>query len=219
VKQIKVLDLFCGCGGAAVGMKRAAEKAGIEIIIIGVDIALQRCYPFFFAQDDISEWREIERKDIILTYDFIWASPPCLQYTPASSQARQKGVVYPELISFTRELIAGIPSCIENVPQAPIRPDCVLTGHHFGLKTIRRRVFELQGFFVLSPPKYASKGLVTHGDYITCAGYGTTGKGKIKDFQSALGIDWTKDRKALVNAVPPAYSEYIFSEFLRQLWK
>lgn len=213
-KKMLVLDLYCGCGGAAMGIKRACEKKHIDVKIFGVDIVEQPDYPFFFYKQDISKTKRMS-----LQYDFVWASPPCQAYSQAAAYNRSHGKIYPELIDFTRELIQGIPYCIENVPQAPIRHDVILTGTHFGLPTVRKRAFELNGFFALSTPRYPVKGTVKYGENITCAGYGTTGKGKISDFQKALGIDWTKDRKALVNAVPPVYSEYIFTAFLENYLK
>jgi len=59
----RALDLFCGAGGASMGI----HLAGYEVT--GVDQVAQPEYPFEFIQADAMEIALNE-------YDFIWASPP-----------------------------------------------------------------------------------------------------------------------------------------------
>lgn len=205
--MMRILDLFCGAGGAAVGMKRAGATD-----IMGIDIVPQPEYPFCFVQQDIAELTV----DEIANYDpdFIWTSPPCQAFSWAAARWKADGRDYPELVSYTRSLLiaAGRPFVIENVPTAPIRRDLVLTGMMFGLGVIRRRAFELHGFWCLSPDG-SKRGSVRGGQYVTVVGHGCDGKADLKSWQQAMDIDWISDRKALTEAVPPAYSQYILAQF------
>ena len=80
-KRPRLLDLFCGAGGAAVGYHRA----GFEVV--GVDIKPQPHYPFEFHKGDALEFLWKHSHD----YDAIHASPPCQAYsnlTPKNHKSR-----------------------------------------------------------------------------------------------------------------------------------
>ena len=204
----RALDLFCGAGGASMGLHRA----GFEVV--GVDIAPQPHYPWpdrFIQGDAMSP--AVSPAD----FDFIWASPPCQEYSSAASYMRQRGKKYPDLVGETRALLAssGALTAIENVPQAPIRPDLVLDGTMFrNLKVIRRRHFELNfaAPFALGFPWV---GLIRRG-WSCVAGGGRPSGCPVESnawhtadaLRAAMGIDWMP-RKILSQAVPPAYAEFI----------
>ena len=44
--KVRVLDLFCGCGGSSLGFRLAAQKLGLHLEIIGVDIDRDACITF-----------------------------------------------------------------------------------------------------------------------------------------------------------------------------
>ena len=66
---MKLLDLFCGAGGAAMGYHRAGFDE-----IIGIDIEPQPNYPFEFIQADVLSYAGFS------SFDLIHASPP-VSYT------------------------------------------------------------------------------------------------------------------------------------------
>lgn len=82
----KALDLFCGAGGASMGLR----QAGFDLT--GVDLRPQPRYPFSFVQGDAlgADLRD---------FDFVWASPPCQAY---SSCRVMTGRAYPDLVEAVR---------------------------------------------------------------------------------------------------------------------
>lgn len=216
MKPLRVLDLFCGLGGAAMGIHRAAEAIGRPIEIIGVDLHAHPDYPFKHRQRDISTFTPatIEKMKV----DFIWSSPPCQSFSYAAARWINAGKSYPDLVDFTRNLLmtSGKPWVMENVIGSPLRKYLILCGVMFGLKTIRHRVFEISGFYCPRLPHKPHKGSVSAGDYVTCAGHGGNGKNSLGSFKEAMQIDWSNDKDAISQAVPPAYSKYIFGAFLQR---
>jgi DNA (cytosine-5)-methyltransferase 1 len=67
----RLLDLFCGAGGAAMGYHRA----GFEVV--GIDNHPQPHYPFTFIQADALDYVTAHGDE----YDMIHASPPCQRYS------------------------------------------------------------------------------------------------------------------------------------------
>ena len=202
---MKALDLFCGGGGASMGIK----QAGFDIR--GVDITPQGNYPFNITITDALKLPV----ETLREYDFIWASPPCQAFSRASTHARRSGKEYPDLIDKTRQLLlaAGKPFVIENVPGAPIRKDLILCGTMFGLKVFRHRYFEIHGFRVKQPPHHKHNGMTgSHrcpyrpvNGYVQVTGNMFT----LPRGQKAMRIPWIRKKETLAQAIPPAYSEYI----------
>jgi DNA (cytosine-5)-methyltransferase 1 len=219
---MKVLDLFCGVGGASHGYFLAGATH-----ITGVDIEAQPQYPYTFVQMCAVEFL---RTQDISQYDFIHASPPCLAHTLANATAKKKGKRYEDFIDIIRELLiaSGKPYCIENVPNAGLKNAVRLQGAHFGLPIIRKRDFECN-FFLLCPASINQKNEVMQGKSVTVAGNayqnGSPFKGKLKGMENltmlqtrklAMQIPWASNKKQVNNAIPPLYTKYIFEMFLQQ---
>ena len=217
--MIKLLDLYCGAGGCAVGYFQAAKELGIEIEITGIDNEPQPNYPFTFIQSDAIDYiRENGHK-----YTHYHASPPCQLYSKSTAMYRKQGKIYHDLVDITRFEIekTGLTGVIENVPSAPIRPDLVLRGDMFNLKVLRQRHFELINWFAFKPVIPQKVGSVRNGDYCSVFGNGSYRKNKldaepkfkkssvVETWKHALDIDWMKKEKELSNSIPPAYTNYI----------
>ena len=152
----RLLDLYCGAGGAAMGY----SQAGFEVV--GVDIKPQKHYPFCFVLGDALEvmerliaggFIECQHGDRFSLSDFavIHASPPCQGYSIMRNLPWLKDKVYPLLIDPTRELLeaTGLPWVIENVMGAHL-PAGWLCGTMFGLPFYRHRAFEAS-FYWMAP--------------------------------------------------------------------
>ena len=192
--HFRLLDLFCGCGGAAVGYARAGFS------VTGVDIAPQKHYPYEFIQADALSLDY----EFLLSFDVIHASPPCQQYSRGSVLARKRGKVYPDLfLPVKRMLVAsGKPYIIENVVGSPAK-GIRLWGDMFGLGVLRERIFESNMPLKCDLPRNKF-GSVTTGEYVTVAGR----RGATRRWPDAMGIHWA-DTDGIRQAIPPAYTEFL----------
>lgn len=214
------LDLFCGAGGAAMGLHRA----GFDVV--GIDVEPQPRYPFEFVQGDAL--RQPVRLD---DFDFIWASPPCQAHTSMKYMWNAKE--HADLIGPTRNLLqhSGVLFVIENVPGAPLRTSIRLCGGSFGLgahcddgkyrQLARHRHFETT--FPVLAPSCACNGVEKLGIYGGLGGaanrtppYKYGFKANVREARLALEMPWaTTD--GLCQAIPPAYSEFIGRAALRYM--
>ena len=146
--MVRLLDLFCGAGGAAVGYSRA----GFEVV--GVDLAPQPRYPFEFHLADAFEYLADHWQE----FDCFHASPVCKGYSVMKNLPWLKGREYPYQILPVREAFEAIgkPYVIENVMGARWGATGLkkrglgnhgmqagyLCGTMFGLPLYRHRLFE-----------------------------------------------------------------------------
>jgi len=217
LKPPRLLDLFCGAGGAAMGYHRA----GFEVV--GVDNKPQPNYPFEFYEKDAFEALAVLGPH----FDAFHASPPCQKYSVATNihNGQPWKKEHPDYVAATRARLAATkrPFVMENVPGAPLQDYIILCGTMFPeLKVYRHRLFECHGFKIKPPGPCnhthrmgKSKGeyhALDKSPYITCAGHNFQARsGRI-----AMGVPWMT-RAEIAQAIPPAYTEYIGRELLTVL--
>jgi DNA (cytosine-5)-methyltransferase 1 len=223
--SMKLLDLFCGAGGAA----RGYQLAGFHVT--GVDIVPQPRYiGDEFYQADALEYCATHGRE----FDVIHASPPCQFATRLRSLHGERG--YTNWIPQTRDALqqTGLPYVIENVEGARVHlhSPVMLCGTMFGLRTgdadlWRHRLFEINGPLFLVPScQHRNRVIGIYGGHgrdrrvITVVGH-TGGRstrlstnGFTKDERNeAMGIDWMTQAE-LSQAIPPAYTEFIGRQLL-----
>lgn len=214
----RLLDLFCGAGGVAMGYHRAGFDE-----IVGVDIEPQPNYPFEFWQMDALLFAET----VDLThFDLIHASPPCQENTPMNNRAKTNGwkMRWPDLIGPVRDVLeeSGVPYVIENVMGADLRSPMMLTGEMFGLSTSRPRLFELGGWFAMSPPKMRRQpdAMAVYGKpdgrwlWKRNDGSMLRAWSSLEEGREALGVPWMTNELEIREAIPPAYTQFIGEQFL-----
>ena len=216
----RLLDLFCGAGGAAMGYYRTGRFE-----VVGVDIKPQPNYPFKFFQDDALMFLR-DHFDDFPPFHAIHASPPCQRW---SSKTKDRDA-HPDLITPLRPLLeaTGLPYVIENVPAAPLLNPILLCGSMFGLGVRRHRHFEtntspsvrtmeLRCKHKSQPKRYR---LYDHGKWYLSSVvhvFGTGGGKGREHWQEAMGIDWTNGTDELREAIPPAYTELIGHQLIQHL--
>jgi DNA (cytosine-5)-methyltransferase 1 len=212
MRRPRLLDLFCGAGGAAVGYHRA----GFEVV--GVDCEPQPRYPFAFHRADALAFP-------LEGFDAIHASPPCQDWSRLhrcyGAPAHGTGGLVAATLARLRT--RPEPWVVENVPGAPLPSAIELCGASFGLGASgydlpRHRRFQCS-VALLAPPCQHRPGR-TIGVY----GNGTNRWHRTKlgrnvragEGAAAMGIDWMT-RGELAQAIPPVYTEWLGRQILARL--
>ena len=218
----KILDLFCGEGGAGWGY----HLAGWDVVGVDVSPACTRRYPLDSIPFDALEYLAAHSRE----YDAIHASPPCQRYSHGTVAGHAHK--HPDLIGATREalLATGLPYVIENVPRAPLVEPITLCGTMFGLTATdddgtllhlqRHRLFE-SNVKLAAPRHEHPSGVQWAGSYggarrdkhearhVRKGGYVPS-----KPVQERLmGVAWMT-QKGLYESIPPAYTEHIGRQLL-----
>ena len=213
---MKLLDLFCGQGGASMGYNRA----GFEVV--GVDNAAQRHYPFRFELGDAMMYP-------LDGFDVVHASPPCQAYSATHSRCKKNPCPHPKLIEPLRARLQewGGPYVIENVERAPLQGAALYCGGAFALgadtaqgrlQLKRHRLFE-SNRFLMTPGcgcgKREKVGVYGNGGaWANRLSEGRRGyQGNKAERSQAMEIDWMTIA-GLSQAIPPAYTQHIGEQLL-----
>ena len=213
---MKLLDLFCGAGGASKGY----AMAGFEVH--GVDLKHGKRYPYTYLRADALD--VLRDDEFIQQFDVIHASPPCQTFSITQHLRNAQGNTTSrlDLLEPVRNLLlaSGKPYVIENVKGAPLIHPAQVCGSSFNLKVRRHRLFESNMAVKGTVCKHKEQGkpVGIYGsmrDEIPQGGH--TAK-TMEQANESMGIDWMI-WKELVEAIPPLYTEYIGKQLMERLSK
>lgn len=205
----RLLDLFCGAGGAGMGYHRA----GFDVV--GVDIAPQPHYPFEFVQADAMTYP-------LDGFDAIHASPPCQDHSMLShTMANKHGTGWMLEATLDRLRASLLPFVVENVvsptAKAAMTGYFTLCARSFGIERLRRHRLFVTSFAVLIP-ECGCDGKNVIGVYGDLSkndrqirnsndGY-IRWRAGVQTARDLLGCPWMTGPE-LTQAIPPAYTEYL----------
>ena len=203
---MKLLDLYCGVGGASAGY----AAAGFEVT--GIDLKHGKRYPYTYIRGNVLEY--LHDIDFLQSFDVIHASPPCQTHsiTQHLRNAQGKTTSKVDLIPQTRAALMASrkPYIIENVPGSPLVNPIQLCGSAFDLKVRRHRLFEnnmsLEGS--ICNHKAQGRPVGVYGSLKDEIPKGGKTAISIDEARSAMGISWAIWTE-LVEAIPPAYTKYL----------
>jgi len=223
--SFRLLDVFCGPGGAGEGYRRA----GFEVW--GVDKETQRYFPGMFTQADALEFLADGGAE---GFHAIHASPPCQRYSSMTAMSGRSDS-HPDLIAPTRELLeaTGLPYIIENVPRAPLIDPVLICGAALGRwidEVGKRYILRRHRLFESNIPIRGTGCGCVRGDGITLGVYGggtrqvarrdhgggNTSKANLAQAAALIGMSWAT-RVEMNQAIPPSYTEMLGAQLLEHL--
>jgi len=211
---MKLLDLYCGVGGASAGY----AAAGFEVH--GVDLKHGKRYPYSYLRADVLD--VLQDDNFIQQFDVIHASPPCQTHsiTQHLRNAQGKTTSKIDLIPQTRAALiaSGKPYIIENVPGSPLINPVQLCGSSFNLKVRRHRLFESNMPIKGTGCNHKAQGrpIGVYGSLNDQIPNGGRTAVNITEARQAMGIDWAIWTE-LVEAIPPVYTDYLGAQIVSWL--
>jgi DNA (cytosine-5)-methyltransferase 1 len=236
-RRPRLLDLFCGEGGAG----RGYHDAGFEMVGVDTSAARLAHYPYECHQADALAFLAEHGHE----FDAVHASPPCTGYSRGTSALPDRLTRYDRLIAATRSVLShpevlrpGTPWVIENVEDAgrELRTPLTLCWTHFRrpgsvsdddgtpLWMRRHRLFESNLW--LTPADQCA-----HPASMQCAGaYGGARRDKIEArtirhggyvpsarvMRLLLGTPWMTEEGCRLS-IPPVYAEHLGAQLVDHL--
>jgi DNA (cytosine-5)-methyltransferase 1 len=211
---MKLLDLYCGVGGASAGY----AAAGFEVH--GVDLKHGKRYPYTYLRADVLD--VLRDDNFIQQFDVIHASPPCQTHSITQHLRNAQGNTTNkvDLIPQTRAALiaSGKPYIIENVPGSPLINPVQLCGSSFNLKVRRHRLFESNMPIRGTGCNHKAQGrpIGVYGSLNDQIPNGGRTAVNITEARQAMGIDWAIWTE-LVEAIPPVYTDYLGAQIVSWL--
>jgi DNA (cytosine-5)-methyltransferase 1 len=228
---VRLLDLFCGEGGAGWGY----HLAGFDVFGVDADAKRLEHYPFPSHHGDALEYLLAHGHE----YDVIHASPPCTGYSRGTAAIPDRLDRYERLIAATREAlhVVGKPYVIENVADAKgeLRDPVMLCGRMFGLGAVdddgeplvldRHRLFESSVALLVPPHPKHDRSVQVGGVYggarrdkhearhVRKGGYVPA---SLDVLRALVGAPWMTEKGCFLS-IPPAYSRFIGDQLLAHL--
>jgi DNA (cytosine-5)-methyltransferase 1 len=220
----RLLDLFCGEGGAAAGY----VAAGFEVVGVDSNPKVKQRY----LESGASAFDCADANDYPLDgFDAAHWSPPCKDHTDLAARSGGDGTGWMLPRAVARARASGLPFVVENVEGARRHMDgaVMLCGSMLGLgawtpgthrmvwRNLKRHRLFLTSFAVLTPPDMCS-GRAVGGVYGTGGGGQMTRGFKFNLEQSrvAMAMPWAS-RDGVSQAIPPAYTQFLGEQLLAHL--
>jgi DNA (cytosine-5)-methyltransferase 1 len=211
----RLLDLFCGEGGAAAGY----VAAGFEVVGVDSNSKVKQRY----LESGASAFFCADANDYPLDgFDAVHASPPCQDHSTLSSMSGTHGTGWMLAETIERLTSWGGLWVVENVAGADMPGSLVLCGSEFGLQAagriLRRHRRFVSSTFLMGAGGCDCAGRPTGGVYGNGGGGQMTRGYKFNaaDSREAMEMTWAS-RHGVSQAIPPAYAEFIGEQLLPHL--
>jgi DNA (cytosine-5)-methyltransferase 1 len=221
---LRLLDLFAGAQGAAVGYARA----GFEVHC--VDSVPHDKHPEIASFEVADAMGVLEDRGYLALFDVITGGPPCQRW--AESTPAERRMEHPDLVT---PMLAAVRSwsattgglwVIENVKGAPLPHPALLCGRAMGLRWLKRHRHFASNAALMTPgcacgsePPFGVYG--DHGDLTVPTRPNGTSRGRkardVTHAQEVTGNGWMTSWDDLADSIPWRYTRFLGEQLIEQL--